>query len=115
MVSTNMTIFRRWFKHSNLQNCFAKPLSLKAQWFGKTILKIGMFEPSSKNCHVCGYHNSELTLKDREWLCPSCNTNHDRDINAAINIKQFAINNLITSGTEGRACGVTPVGAGYET
>ena len=85
---------------------FVTKLSYKAQWFGKTILKIGMFEPSSKNCHVCGYHNSELTLKDREWLCPSCNTNHDRDINAAINIKQFAINNLITSGTEGRACGV---------
>lgn len=64
---------------------FVTKLEYKAQSFGKTILKIGMFEPSSKNCPVCGYYNSELTLKDREWLCPSCNTNHDRDINAAIN------------------------------
>jgi putative transposase len=71
---------------------FVLKLSYKAQWFGKTILKIGMWEPSSKNCHICGYHNSELTLKDREWECPDCKTKHDRDINAAINIKKFAIN-----------------------
>ena len=96
-------------------NSFVLKLTYKAQWFGKTVLKIGQWEPSSKTCNVCGYKNKELTLKDREWLCPSCNTNHDRDINAAINIKQFAINNLFTSGTEGRACGVTPVGEGYET
>jgi putative transposase len=95
-------------------NSFVTKLEYKAQWFGKTILKIGMFEPSSKNCHVCGYHNSELTLKDREWLCPSCNTNHDRDINAAINIKQFAINNLITAGTAGRACGLIGKSQGNE-
>ena len=61
------------------------------KWFGKTILKIGMFEPSSKTCNVCGYHNSKLTLNDREWLCPECKTLHDRDINAAINIKKFAL------------------------
>ena len=54
-------------------------------------LKIGQFEPSSKICNVCGYHNSTLTLKDREWLCPYCKTNHDRDINAAINIKKFSL------------------------
>jgi putative transposase len=93
---------------------FVLKLQYKAQFLGKTILKIGQWEPSSKNCHVCGYHNSELTLKVREWLCPSCNTNHDRDINAAINIKQFAINNLFTSGTEGRACGLAEFTPKYE-
>ncbi len=63
----------------------------KAQWFGKTVFKVGMFEPSSKTCNICGYKNKELTLKDREWICPSCNTLHDRDVNAAINIKKFAL------------------------
>jgi putative transposase len=63
----------------------------KAEWFGKTIVKIGMFEPSSKTCNVCGFKNSELTLKDREWQCPECKTIHDRDINAAINIKKIAL------------------------
>ena len=57
----------------------------------KTILRIGQFEPSSKLCSVCGYHNKELQLKDREWTCPDCKTKHDRDINAAINIKKFAL------------------------
>jgi putative transposase len=94
---------------------FVQKLMYKAEWFGKTILKIGRFEPSSKNCHVCGYHNSELTLKDREWFCPDCKTTHDRDVNAAINVKQFALNNLFTSGTEGRACGVIPKRESYET
>ncbi len=82
---------------------FVLKLSYKAEQFGKTLLKIGMFEPSSKNCNVCGYHNSELTLVDRDWLCPDCQTLHDRDINAAINIKNFA---LITAGMAGRACGL---------
>ena len=95
---------------------FVLKLEYKAKRAGKTILKIGMFEPSSKNCHICGYHNSELTLKDREWLCPECNTMHDRDINAAINIKKFAISAYqITAGTAGRACGVAGVGQGKET
>ena len=66
-------------------------LEYKAKRNGKTVLKIGMFEPSNKNCHVCGYHNAELTLDIREWLCPECNTMHDRDINAAINIKKFSL------------------------
>ncbi len=50
-----------------------------------------MFEPSSKTCNICGFKNSELTLKDREWQCPECKNTHDRDINAAINIKKFAL------------------------
>ena len=70
---------------------FVTKLEYKAQWCGKTVLRIGQFEPSSKLCNVCGYHNSELTLKDREWICPDCKTPHDRDINAAINIKKFSL------------------------
>ncbi|AKB20537.1 Mobile element protein [Methanosarcina sp. WH1] len=45
---------------------FVTKLEYKAQWFGKTVLRIGQFEPSSKLCSVCGYHNKELQLKDRE-------------------------------------------------
>jgi len=70
---------------------FVTKLEYKADWVGKTILRIGRFEPSSKLCNVCGYHNSDLTLKDREWTCPDCKTVLDRDINAAINIKKFAL------------------------
>ena len=70
---------------------FVTKLEYKAEWLGKTILRIGQFEPSSKLCSTCGYHNKELQLKDREWQCPECATTHDRDINAAINIKKFAL------------------------
>jgi len=85
---------------------FVSKLEYKAKWLGKTVLRIGQWEPSSKNCHVCGFHKSDLTLKDRDWLCPECNTLHDRDVNAAINIKKFAIATYqITAGTAGRAWG----------
>ena len=70
---------------------FVTKLEYKAEWYGKTVLRIGQFEPSTKICNVCGYHNGKLTLADREWKCPECETNNDRDINAAINIKKFAL------------------------
>jgi putative transposase len=70
---------------------FVDKLTYKAEWCGKTILRIGQFEPSSKLCNVCGYHNKDLTLAVREWTCLECNTTHDRDVNAAINIKKFAL------------------------
>lgn len=77
---------------------FVTKLTYKADWYGKTILRIGRFEPSTKICSMCGYNNSNITLSDRTWCCPECHTNHDRDINAAINIKNFALisQNLIT-------------------
>ncbi|MDD3032836.1 MAG: RNA-guided endonuclease TnpB family protein [Candidatus Pacebacteria bacterium] len=77
---------------------FVTKLEYKSEWTGKTILRIGTFEPSSKICNVCGYYKSDLTLKIREWLCPDCKTKHDRDVNAAINIKKFALQtqNLIS-------------------
>jgi putative transposase len=70
---------------------FVDKITYKAEWYGKTILRIGQFEPSSKLCSVCGYHNKELTLAVREWSCPECGTVLDRDVNAAINIKKFAL------------------------
>lgn len=70
---------------------FIEMLKYKCEWYGKNLVQIGQFEPSTKTCSHCGYKNTELTLKDREWICPVCNTYHDRDINAAINIKNFAL------------------------
>lgn len=86
---------------------FVEKVTYKAEWYGKTTLQIGRFKPSSKLCNVCGYHNASLTLSDREWTCPDCNTHHDRDNNAAINIKKFALidQNMI---------GLAPVGCGEE-
>ncbi|MBC8303196.1 MAG: IS200/IS605 family element transposase accessory protein TnpB [Pelagibacterales bacterium] len=66
-------------------------LEYKAEWHGVNILKIGRFEPSSKTCSSCGWMKKDLTLSDREWKCEECHVNHDRDINAALNIKKFAL------------------------
>ncbi len=66
-------------------------LEYKAKRLGKTVIRIGMWGPSTKTCNVCGYHNRDITLAVREWECPDCGTFHDRDINAAINIKKFAL------------------------
>jgi len=78
---------------------FTTMLEYKCEWYGVNLLNIGRFEPSSKTCSNCGKVNKELTLKNREWTCKSCNTKHDRDINAAVNIKNFALRNHV-SGTD---------------
>jgi putative transposase len=75
---------------------FVSMLEYKADWYGKNILKIGTFAPSSKTCSCCGYINKELTLKDREWTCPKCNSVLGRDVNASINIKSFALKNHLS-------------------
>ena len=63
-----------------------RQLEYKGDWDDTYIHKIFRFYPSSKTCNKCGYIKQDLTLSDREWVCPSCNTRHDRDINASINI-----------------------------
>lgn len=80
---------------------FIEMLAYKCDWYGVNLLKIGRFDPSSKTCSNCGNINKELTLKDREWTCRKCNVNHDRDINAAINIKSFALKKIL-SGTDSK-------------
>lgn len=64
-----------------------RQLQYKSEWYGRNYIKIGRFVPSSQTCHVCGYQNKETRgLSVRKWTCPQCGTEHDRDINAAINI-----------------------------
>ena len=70
---------------------FTRQLQYKSDWNGDNIIYIGRFEPSSKTCSVCGYKKDDLKLSDRSWVCPQCGTKHDRDINAAINIKEMAL------------------------
>lgn len=79
---------------------FVSMLEYKADWYGKNILRIGRFAPSSKTCS-CGVINKDLKLSDREWTCKSCGATHDRDILAACNIKSFALKNIF-SGTESK-------------
>lgn len=75
---------------------FVTMLEYKAEWYGKNILKIGRFEPSSKLHANCGHINKELKLSDREWICPKCGELVSRDVNAAINIKSFALKNHLS-------------------
>lgn len=79
---------------------FNEYLNYKTEWYGKNLIRIGKFEPSSKICSVCGNINDELKLIDREWTCKSCNTHHDRDVNASKNIVKFALQqqNLVYTG-----------------
>ena len=66
---------------------FIRQLSYKAEWYGKELVKIDMFYQSSQTCHECGYVNKNTKdLSVRKWTCPNCHANHDRDVNAAINI-----------------------------
>ena len=65
---------------------FVRQLEYKAQWYGRTLIGIDRWYPSSKRCSDCGHTVSKLPLSVREWVCPECGTIHDRDINAARNV-----------------------------
>lgn len=67
---------------------FRRQLEYKAKQYGRTLIAIDRFYPSSMICSACGFKNIKLSnLKIREWNCPACGTHHDRDLNAAINIR----------------------------
>jgi putative transposase len=65
---------------------FVRQLEYKANWYGRTLVKIDKWYPSSKRCHDCGHILDSLSLDIRHWVCPECGVAHDRDLNAARNI-----------------------------
>lgn len=65
-----------------------RQLEYKAEWAGKTVIKVDRYFPSTKTCHCCGYVVDKMPLRKRSWMCPKCGTRHDRDINGAINVKK---------------------------
>lgn len=76
-------------------------LTYKARWAGKHLVTVGRFFPSSRLCGVCGAVTDALTLSDRVWTC-ACGSVHDRDLNAARNIRDHALRLLLADGTSDR-------------
>jgi len=66
---------------------FTRQLAYKAEWNGRLLVAIDQFFPSSKRCSCCGFTMQKMPLDVRKWSCPECSADHDRDINAARNIK----------------------------
>jgi putative transposase len=78
---------------------FVRQLEYKAAWYGRTLVKIDTFFPSSKRCFDCGHVLETLPLEERSWTCPKCSVHHERDLNAA--------NNILAEGLAVAACGET--------
>ena len=69
---------------------FVSMLEYKAQRYGRTLVRIGRFEPTSQTCSTCGTVDGPKPLNIRQWTCTACGTLHDRDHNAALNVQQAA-------------------------
>ena len=74
--------------YDNAWGLFTALLKIKLENKGKKLIKVDKYFPSSKLCNVCGYKNELLTINVRNWECPNCHTNHNRDINASINLRK---------------------------
>ncbi len=83
---------------------FVSQLEYKAVWYGRNLVKIGTWYPSSKRCSTCGYVLDTLPLEVREWTCPICGVHHDRDSNASNNVHAEGIS-VLAAGLVASACG----------
>ena len=117
LISENQVIAVETLAVSNMQKnrCLAKSISdaswsefvrqleYKAQWYGRTLVGIDRWYPSSKRCSDCGHTAPKMPLSVREWTCPECGSIHDRDVNAA--------RNVLAAGLAASVCGenVSPV------
>ena len=81
---------------------FVNRLKAKAEEQGKVVIEANKWFASSKTCNICGYVNKDLTISERSWICPRCGTEHQRDENAAKNLKNVALN-IFTEGSSGSA------------
>ena len=81
---------------------FVRQLLYKAEWYGREVIKIDTWYPSSQICSNCGHRDGKKALSIREWTCPVCGAHHERDINAAINILNEGLR-MRTAGTVGIA------------
>ena len=70
---------------------FRRMLEYKANWYGRKLIFVDRFYPSSKTCNHCGYVNKKLKLSDRQWVCPDCGEIIERDYNAALNIRDEGV------------------------
>ncbi|HEU5374716.1 MAG TPA: RNA-guided endonuclease TnpB family protein [Ktedonobacteraceae bacterium] len=77
---------------------FVSQLAYKAEWYGRNLVKIDKWYPSSKRCFDCGHILDSLPLDIRHWVCPECGTAHDRDVNAAKNIRSVGLTVLNACG-----------------
>ena len=85
---------KRAMNRSILRNgwsSFVDKITYKAQWYGRTLVQVDRFYPSSRLCHDCGHKYAGLLLSEREWVCENCGASHDRDVNAALNILDEAL------------------------
>ena len=74
---------------------FTSMLMYKSEWYGKRVIKVDTFYPSSQLCNSCNYKNTEVkNLKIREWDCPVCGSHNHRDLNAAKNILKEGLENI---------------------
>ena len=74
---------------------FLNYLKYKLEWLNKKLIRVDRFFPSSQLCSNCDYRKSDLMLNQRSWVCPECGTKHNRDLNAAINIKKEGIRMIL--------------------
>jgi putative transposase len=88
---------------------FRRMLEYKTVWYGSHLVVAPRFLPSSKMCSVCRHKLPELPLAVRDWDCPQCQTHHDRDVNAAQNLKDWYLSTVSSTGID--ACGDSSTGA----